>query len=161
VGVISDTHGRLRPEALAALRGSDLIIHAGDIGSEAIVPELRKLAPVVAVHGNVDSAELRREFPAINVAEIAGLGFYVLHSLAALDLNPQKAGFAAVIAGHTHRPEFHFGGGVLYFNPGSAGPRRFHLPVTLGRIVVREGKLLPEIVELEPGWLSTCSAGRT
>jgi putative phosphoesterase len=156
IGVISDTHGLLRPEAVPALLGSDLILHAGDIGTPQIIPTLRRIAPVVAVRGNIDSAagEWTREFPPTNVAEAAGLHLYMLHDLKQLDLNPSAAGFAAVISGHSHQPRFYFendvqGNAVLYFNPGSAGPRRFSLPISVGRIVVRDGKLWPEIIELQ------------
>ncbi len=148
IGVISDTHGKLRPEAVKALYGSNLIIHAGDIGSSDIVPELRRIAPVVAIRGNVDFGDVADEFPATTVAEIDGQSLYVLHNLRALDLNPKAAGFSAVISGHSHQPEFYFQDGVLYFNPGSAGPRRFSLPISLGKIVIRDGELFPEIIEL-------------
>jgi putative phosphoesterase len=151
IGVISDTHGLLRPEAIKALRGSELILHAGDIGGEGIVPELRKIAPVVAIRGNIDQGEVAAEFPATNAAEFNGLSFYLLHNLRMLDLKPDVAGFAAVIYGHSHKPEFYFENKVLYFNPGSAGPRRFSLPISVGRIVVRDGELFPEIVELVSG----------
>jgi len=148
IGVISDTHGKLRPEAVKALHGSNLIIHAGDIGSSDIVPELRRIAPVVAIRGNIDFGDVADEFPATTVAEIDGQSLYVLHNLRALDLNPKAAGFSAVISGHSHQPEFYFQDGVLYFNPGSAGPRRFSLPISLGKIVIRDGELFPEIIEL-------------
>ena len=149
IGVISDTHGLLRPEAVDALRGSDLILHAGDIGAKSIIPALRKVAPVVAIRGNVDEHESwARKFPATNVAEAASFSFYMLHDVKKLDLNPGAAGFAAVIFGHSHKPEFSFKDGVLFFNPGSAGPRRFRLPVSVGQITVRDGKLEPEIVKL-------------
>ncbi|HUO59834.1 MAG TPA: metallophosphoesterase family protein [Candidatus Acidoferrales bacterium] len=148
IGVISDTHGLLRPEAVKALRGSELILHAGDIGAERIIPELRKIAPVVAIRGNIDQGKVAKEFPATDVAEFAGLTFYLLHNRRMLDLKPDVSGFAAVIYGHSHKPEFYFENNVLYFNPGSAGPRRFNLPISLGRITVRDGELHPEIVEL-------------
>jgi putative phosphoesterase len=148
IGVISDTHGLLRPEAVKALRGSELILHAGDIGAEHIIPELRKIAPVVAIRGNIDQGTVAEEFPATNVAEFEGRSFYLLHNHRMLDLRPDVAGFAAVIYGHSHKPEFFFENDVLYFNPGSAGPRRFSLPISLGRITVRSGELFPEIVEL-------------
>jgi putative phosphoesterase len=148
IGVISDTHGLLRPEAIKALRGSELILHAGDIGAEHIIPELRKIAPVVAIHGNIDQGRVVEEFPATNIAELNGLSFYLLHNLRMLDLKPDVAGFAAVICGHSHKPEFYFENNVLFFNPGSAGPRRFSLPISLGRITIRGGELVPEIIEL-------------
>ncbi|HEX8925239.1 MAG TPA: metallophosphoesterase family protein, partial [Terriglobales bacterium] len=148
IGVISDTHGLLRPEAVKALRGSEMILHAGDIGNERIIPELRKIAPVVAIRGNIDQGRVAEEFPATNVAEVDGLSFYLLHNRRMLDLKPDISGFAAVIYGHSHKPEFYFENDVLFFNPGSAGPRRFSLPISLGRIVIRAGELYPEIVEL-------------
>jgi len=148
IGVISDTHGLLRPEAIKALCGSELILHAGDIGGDHIIPELQKIAPVVAIHGNIDQGRVAEKFPATNVAEFDGLSFYLLHNRRTLDLKPDVAGFAAVIYGHSHKPEFFFQDDVLYFNPGSAGPRRFSLPISVGRITVRGGELVPEIVEL-------------
>ncbi len=151
IGVISDTHGKLRPEAIQALRGSRHILHAGDIGSSEIIPALRRVAPVTAIRGNVDigPGSWVKKFAATEVVELAGLSFYMLHNVQALDLKPQASGFAAVIYGHSHKPEYEFRDGVLYFNPGSAGPRRFRLPVSVGRIVVRDGELFPEIVVLE------------
>ena len=149
IGVISDTHGLLRPQAGEALQGVAHIIHAGDIGDADIVRNLRKIAPVTAIRGNVDVELWAKKFPATEVVGLAGLSFYVLHNLRAIDLKPKAAGFAAVISGHTHKPGYEFSGGVLYFNPGSAGPRRFKLPITVGKIEIRDGELFPEIVELE------------
>ena len=148
IGVISDTHGLLRPEAIAALRGSDHIIHAGDVGDPAILDKLAEIAPVTAVRGNVDTGVWSRKLPLTDVLEIAGASIYVLHILDELDLKPAAAGFAAVIFGHSHKPHSEMKGGVLYFNPGSAGPRRFDLPVTVGKLVVREGKVRGEHVQL-------------
>jgi len=136
VGVISDTHGLLRPEALEFLRGSEHIIHAGDIGSPEIVPALEKLAPVTAIRGNVDVQPWARHFGETEVVELAGLHIYIVHDVNALDLNPKTAGFAAVISGHSHKPAQATKDGVLYFNPGSAGPRRFSLPISIGRLEV-------------------------
>ena len=136
VGVISDTHGLLRPEAVAALRGSEHIIHAGDIGSPEIIPELEKIAPVTAIRGNVDTEAWARRFAETEVVELGGLHIYVIHDLNALDLNPKAAGFAAVISGHSHQPKQETKDGVLYFNPGSAGPRRFKLPISVGRLEI-------------------------
>lgn len=149
VGLISDTHGLLRPEALAALRGSEHIIHAGDIGNPEIIPALEKIAPVTAIRGNVDRAPWTNRFPETEVVELAGLHLYILHDLNALDLNPRAAGFAAVISGHSHQPKQEIKDGVLYFNPGSAGPRRFRLPVTVGRLEIADGKVGGEIIELK------------
>lgn len=148
VGVISDTHGLLRPEAVAALEGSDLIVHAGDVGGPEVFEPLRALAPVHAVRGNVDRGAWAEELPLDRVVEVGGQRLYVLHILDELDLDPAAADFAAVIYGHSHRPHRERRGGVLYLNPGSAGPRRFRLPVTLARIRVSEEGLEPEIVEL-------------
>ena len=149
IGVISDTHGLLRPEAIELLRGSEHIIHAGDIGSAEIVPELKKIAPVTAIRGNVDTASWARPLPETEVVELAGVHIYVIHDVNALDLNPKAAGFAAVISGHSHKPKQEVKSGVLYFNPGSAGPRRFKLPMTVGRLAVVDGTLTAEILEIE------------
>ncbi len=148
IGVISDTHGLLRPEALRALAGSKLILHAGDVGSWEILRDLRAIAPVVAVRGNVDTADWAKWLKPVEVAEHAGHSFYILHKRAELDLLPEAAGMGAVIYGHSHRPLIEWREGVLYFNPGSAGPRRFDLPVTVGRIKIVKGELRPEIVTL-------------
>src|ERR1700676_4777443 len=134
VGVISDTHGLLRREAVDALRGSDHIIHAGDIGASEILDQLASIAPVTAIRGNVDKAEWCRKLPETEVLELGGISIYIIHDLARLDLKPQAAGFSVVISGHSHIPRQERRAGVLYFNPGSAGPRRFKLPVTLGRL---------------------------
>ena len=149
IGVISDTHGLLRPQALEALRGVEHIIHAGDVGGSEILPKLRKIAPVTAIAGNVDVEAWAKNLPATEVVELGGFSFYILHNLRAIDLKPKAAGFAAVISGHSHEPGYEFSEGVLYFNPGSAGPRRFMLPVTVGKIEIRDGELFPAIIELE------------
>jgi putative phosphoesterase len=141
VGVISDTHGLLRPEALEALRGVDRILHAGDIGGREVLDRLRQLAPVTAVRGNVDTEKWARALPRDEVVEIEGVSVYLLHDLGALDLRPEAAGFQVVVYGHSHRPTMETKNGVLYFNPGSAGPRRFKLPVSVGRLVVEGGKV--------------------
>jgi len=148
VGVISDTHGLLRPQAIDSLRGSDLIVHAGDVGDLEVLDQLRALAPVTAVRGNVDTAEWAQALPLTEVVEAGGLNLYVLHDLATLDLEPAAAGFAAVISGHSHRPGADVRNGVLYLNPGAAGPRRFTLPVCVARVRVSDGQLSHEIVEL-------------
>ena len=148
VGVISDTHGLLRPEALAALQGSDYIIHAGDIDDPAILKKLAEIAPVTAVRGNVDRGAWAKKIPETNVLEIDGLDIYVLHDLNQLDLRPEAAGFAAVISGHSHVPKQEMKNGVLYFNPGSAGPRRFQLPVSVGRLLVEASKVRGEILQI-------------
>ena len=148
IGVISDTHRLLRAEALAALRGSDYIIHAGDVGAPDILGKLAKIAPVTAIRGNVDREGWAKKIPATNVLEVAGISIYVLHNLAELDLKPEAAGLAVVAYGHSHVAKQETRNGVLYFNPGSAGPRRFRLPVTIGRLKVKNGKVSGEIVEI-------------
>ena len=154
IGVISDTHGLLRPEALAALVGSELIVHAGDIGNAEILARLREIAPVVAVRGNNDRDGWAAALPETTVVEAAGRKLYVLHDVAQLDVDAARAGFAAVIAGHSHRPSVARRDGVLYLNPGSAGPRRFRLPIALARLSIdpaaADGSLDCEIVELAP-----------
>ena len=150
IGVISDTHGLLRPEALNALRRSDHIIHAGDIGDAAILDKLAHIAPLTAIRGNVDREAWARKLPPNDVLQIGGVSIYLLHNLQDLDLKPEAAGFAVVVSGHSHMPKQEKKNGVLYFNPGSAGPRRFRLPVTVGRLKVKGGKVVGEIVELTP-----------
>jgi uncharacterized protein len=147
IGAISDTHGLLRPQALAALAGCDLIIHAGDIGSPDVLARLGALAPVHAVRGNVDHGAWSANLPVTQRIEIDGFRIYVLHILAKLD--PQAAdNVDAVIYGHSHQPKIETKNGTLFFNPGSAGPRRFRLPITVGRMTAEHGKLCAEIVEL-------------
>jgi putative phosphoesterase len=148
IGVISDTHGLLRPEAVELLRGSEHIIHAGDIGAPEIIPELRKIAPVTAIRGNIDTQAWARAFAETEVVELCGLDFYIIHNANALDLNPKAAGFAAVISGHSHQPKQEVKNDVLYFNPGSAGPSRFKLPISVGRIEITDGNLTAAILEL-------------
>lgn len=151
VGLISDTHGLLRPEALDLLRGSDFIVHAGDIGAPEIVAELARLAPVVAVRGNVDKGAWARSIPATDVLEVGGATLlYVLHNIDDLDLDPAAAGFHAVVYGHSHKPGVRWQDGVLYVNPGSAGPRRFSLPISIGRLVVDAGTVSAELIEVGP-----------
>ena len=148
VGVISDTHGLLRPQALDALRGCDLIIHAGDVGHPDVLGPLRALAPTFAVRGNVDAGGWAQALPPSAIVDVDGRPFYVLHIVDALDRDPVAAGFAAVIFGHSHKPSIETRDGVLYLNPGSAGPRRFSLPVSLARVQVSAHELRPEIVTL-------------
>jgi len=148
VGVVSDTHGLLRPEVFEALAGSQLVIHAGDIGSPEILPSLARLAPVEAVRGNVDTDAWTRSIHQTAMVEIQGRILYALHDLKQLDLDPCAAGFAAVISGHSHVPAIEMRDGVLYFNPGSAGPRRFRLPVSVGRLWVSAAGIRGEIVLL-------------
>ncbi len=152
IGVIADTHGLLRPEALEALAGCESIIHAGDVGSGPILATLGQLAPVVAVRGNVDRQGAAAALPATEVVTVHHhrhpWDLYVLHILGDLDLDPVEAGFAAVVYGHTHRPAAEVEDGVLYFNPGSAGPRRFQLPITVGKLHVTAHGLESEIIDL-------------
>jgi len=149
VGVISDTHGLLRPEALIALRGVDLIIHAGDVGNPEIIGELRRLAPTFVVRGNIDKAHWADALPMTDVVEVGGRLFYVLHDISELDLDPVSAGFAAVVFGHSHVLSVETRDGVLFLNPGSAGPRRFKLPIAVARVSVSRERLRPEILTLQ------------
>jgi putative phosphoesterase len=139
IGVISDTHGLLRPEALAALRGVEHILHAGDVGDFSILERLGEIAPVTAIRGNVDVAGACAELPATDVVELGGKLFYLVHSVHDLDINPVAAGVAVVVSGHSHKAGVEVRDGVVYFNPGSAGPRRFSLPVTVGFVTVEDG----------------------
>jgi uncharacterized protein len=147
-GVISDTHGLLRPEAVKALEGVDMIIHAGDIGKPEILEALRAIAPVVAVRGNNDTGEWALTLPKTEVVEVGRIALYVLHDIHALDLDPAAAGFDAVISGHSHQPAVARRHGVLFVNPGSAGPRRFKLPVSLARLSIRGEALDARLVDL-------------
>ncbi|MBW8064698.1 MAG: metallophosphoesterase family protein [Nitrospira sp.] len=149
VGVISDTHGLLRPEAVAELKSSELIVHAGDIGTPEVLDELGKIAPVIAVRGNSDKGAWAATLPDTEVVQAGEFSFYVLHDVNELDLDPTAAEFTAVITGHSHRPGVEERNGVLFLNPGSAGPRRFKLPVTLARLHIRDGTLNVEVVELD------------
>ncbi len=134
IGVISDTHGLLRPEALDALRGATHILHAGDVGDIAILEALRQIAPVTAIRGNIDTHGPTAQLPATEALELDGRLLYMLHSLTDLDLKPEAAGIAVVISGHSHKPKIETRNGVLYLNPGSAGPRRFNLPITVAHL---------------------------
>jgi putative phosphoesterase len=148
VGLISDTHGLLRPEAVEALQGSELIIHAGDVGNPEILESLRGIAPVVAVRGNVDTMQWAQRLPLTAVAEAGAVLIYVLHDVNAIDLNPRAAGFQIVVSGHSHKPVKMEREGVLFVNPGSAGPRRFQLPVTVARLDLGTRPYAVEFVEL-------------
>ncbi len=151
LGVISDTHGLLRPEAVEALRGSDHILHAGDVGAPEILESLTKLARLTAIRGNIDTAPWASKLPATEVIEIGDISIYMLHDLGQLDLKPEAAGFRIVVYGHSHQPKMEEKNGVLYFNPGSAGPRRFKLPVSVGRLMIENNKVQGELVELKIG----------
>ena len=148
IGVISDTHGLLRPEAAAALRGADQIIHAGDIGGPEVLSSLAEIAPVTAVRGNNDKGAWAGLIPSTALLEAQGVSIYILHDVNELDLDPATAGFQAVICGHSHEPKIETTGNVLYFNPGSAGPRRFRLPITVGRLTVVEDRLQAQLIAL-------------
>ena len=148
VGLISDTHGLIRAEAIRALRGCDLLIHAGDIGNPEVIEPLRALAPTFVIRGNVDTEAWASSIPATEVVEVDGRFIYVLHDVSQLDLDPVAAGFAAVVSGHSHQPSIRSRDGVLYVNPGSAGPRRFKLPVTVALLRVTGDGMQPQIVEL-------------
>lgn len=155
VGVISDTHGLLRPAALRALAGSDHIVHAGDIGDPGILDALAALAPLTVVRGNNDRDVWARRLPDTAVLPVGGHHLYVLHDLGQLDLDPAAAGISTIIAGHSHKPTIERRNGVLYFNPGSAGPRRFRLPIAIGRLridpaVAGDNGVEAEIIDLEP-----------
>jgi putative phosphoesterase len=149
IGLISDTHGLLRPGAVAFLRGCDHIIHAGDIGPAAILDELAALAPMTVVRGNNDTAAWTEALPETVCIELAGVRLYVLHDLKRLDLDPVGEGIDVVVAGHSHRPQAGTRAGVLYVNPGSAGPRRFRLPIAVAELRVADGRVEPRIVELD------------
>ena len=148
IGIISDTHGLLRPEAEHALAGVDLIVHAGDVGSPEVLSRLKQIAPVFAVRGNVDTEAWAQQLPETTTVTANGASFYVLHNLRELDLRPDAAGFDFVISGHTHQAEQLEKNGVLFINPGSAGPWRFHLPVTLARLDLGTRPWKAQLVEL-------------
>ena len=149
IGLISDTHGLLRKEAVEALRGSEVIIHAGDVGKPEILEELRKIAPVVAVRGNVDTEPWAQALPETAVAEAGAAMIYISHDVKALDLDPAASGFHIVVSGHSHKPGKTERDGVLYINPGSAGPRRFQLPVTVAHLNLGRTPFAVEFVDLE------------
>jgi hypothetical protein len=149
IGVISDTHGLLRPEALKALQGAEHILHAGDIGDPAILDALRAVAPVTAIRGNIDERGPCGNLPSTELVERGGRSIYMLHDVKQLDLNPEAAGIAAVVFGHSHKPLVEWRRGVLFLNPGSAGPRRFQLPVSLAWLHIETDKLDARIVPLK------------
>ena len=149
VGVISDTHGLLRPEALRALRGSDIIIHAGDIGTAEVLERLRRVAPTFVVRGNNDRGRWAAKLPLTETVEVGNLRLYVLHELLRLDVDPIAAGVAVVVSGHSHRPSIRRRAGILYLNPGSAGPRRFTLPVSVALLGIAGQRTRPRIVTLD------------
>lgn len=148
IGVISDTHGLLRPEAVAALRESEHILHAGDVGDAEILAQLETIAPVTAIRGNIDRSGKCAQLPPFVLEELAGQSIYMLHDRNELDLVPEAAGIAAVVSGHSHQPQIEWRKGVLYLNPGSAGPRRFSLPVSLGFLDISGGEIKPRLLTL-------------
>ena len=149
IGIIADTHGLVRLGAVAALTGAERIIHAGDIGRPEVLQILETVAPVIAVRGNNDTGAWAAAMPDTVVVDVDDLRFYVLHDVKALDFDPTTAGFSAVICGHSHQPRIEQRSGVWFINPGSAGPRRFKLPVAVARLYVRKGTLTPELVALQ------------
>lgn len=150
IGVLSDTHGLLRPEVLPKLKGVESILHLGDVGDAKILDQLREIAPVTAVRGNIDKSGTCAKLPETEVLLIEGNYLYLLHNIGELHLDPAAAKFAAVLYGHSHKAEIRHHRGVLYFNPGSCGPRRFNLKVTMGYLhVSKNGPLAPEIIDLE------------
>ena len=149
VGLISDTHGLLRSEAVRALQGSDVIIHAGDIGNAAILDALRAVAPVTTVRGNIDKGDWAQDLPETAALQIDEVGVYVIHNLKGLDIVPEAAGFKVVVSGHSHQPSIHDGNGVMYVNPGSAGPRRFSLPIGIALMYVEGESVEVELVTLD------------
>jgi len=151
VGLISDTHGLLRPEAVAFLRGSDFIVHAGDIGNAAVLEELAAIAPVTAVRGNNDKGPWAKSVEETEVLQVDEVCIYVVHNIAELDLDPVTAGFQVVVAGHSHKPSVKERDGVLYVNPGSSGPRRFKLPVAVAELMVTGKSVRARVVELTTG----------
>lgn len=149
LGVIADTHRLMRPEALAALEGSDVIIHAGDVGTPEVLAALERIAPVQAIRGNIDTAAWAQRLPEQREVQVEKVRIWVLHDVHQLALDPAAEGYRAVISGHSHQPRVEENGGVLYLNPGSAGPRRFRLPVTVARCDVRDGAIRAELIELD------------
>jgi uncharacterized protein len=148
IGVISDTHGLLRPEVLRAFKDVDLIVHAGDIGTADVIEGLRSIAPVVAVRGNNDKGDWISDIPDSEITEVGSIYIYVLHDLNEIDLSPAVAGFKVVVSGHSHKPVVEEREGVLFVNPGSAGPRRFKLPISVGRMTIVGELVTAELIEL-------------
>jgi putative phosphoesterase len=149
VGIISDTHGLLRPEALDVLQNSDLIVHAGDIGSPLVINGLEDIAPVIAVRGNMDSETWASKIPFTEVFEVKGLFVYVIHDIARLDVVPETAGIRIIISGHSHKPLIREEKGILYINPGSAGPRRFTLPVSVSMLRINGDSVDAKIIKIK------------
>ena len=150
VGIISDTHGLLRPEPIRHLAGTDHIIHAGDIGAPEVIEGLRRIAPTTAIRGNIDAGEWAKNYPDTELVVLGGRAFYVLHNSEEIKLDPAASGFDVIISGHSHRPRIETKTGVLYLNPGSAGPRRFKLPIAVAILVLSDQAILPRILEIAP-----------
>jgi len=150
IGIISDTHGLLRPEAIKHLAGTDHIIHAGDIGAPEVIEGLRKIAPTTAIRGNVDTGEWATAYPNTELVKLGGRALYVLHNLKEIKFDPAASGFDVVVSGHSHRPKIETKNGVLYVNPGSAGPRRFKLPIAVAILALSDRAILPRILEITP-----------
>jgi len=149
IGIISDTHGRIKEKAFNALKGSDIIVHAGDIGGQEILDTLKDIAPVYAVRGNIDRDNWAWDLPMTQVVEAGGKLIYVIHNINMMDLDAKAAGIDVVIYGHSHKPKKEEKNGILYFNPGSAGPKRFNLPICLGRMEIKDGNIDTEWIDLE------------
>src|SRR3954452_1484642 len=150
IGVISDTHGLLHPAAIKQLAGTDHIIHAGDIGAQEVIEGLRRIAPTTAAKGNIDAGEWAKDYPDAELVVLGGRAFYVLHNLNKLKLDSAASGFDVVVFGHSHRPKIETKNGVLYVNPGSAGPRRFKLPIAIAILTLSDRAFLPRILEIAP-----------
>ena len=149
VGVISDTHGLVREAAISALAGSDLILHAGDIGTQAVITALSKIAPVIAVRGNIDKGDWALKYPEYEATQVEDVFFYILHRIQDLDLDPVAAGFQVVVTGHSHKPDIQNKEGVIYLNPGSAGPKRFTLPICLAKVDVEGNSAQAKLIYLD------------
>src|SRR4051794_21667431 len=150
IGIISDTHGLLRPEVIKRLAGTDHIIHAGDIGAPKVIEGLRRIAPTTAIKGNIDIGEWAMDYPDTELVALGGRTLYVLHNLKEIKLDPAAFGIDVIISGHSHRPKIETKNGVLYLNPGSAGPRRFKLPIALAVVALSDRAILPRILEIAP-----------
>jgi uncharacterized protein len=150
IGIISDTHGLLRPEAIRQLAGADHIIHAGDIGAPEVIEGLRRIAPTTAIRGNIDVGEWAKDYPDSELVVLGGRSLYVLHNLKEIKLDPAASGFDVIISGHSHRPKIETTNGVLYVNPGSAGPRRFKLPIAVAIVTLSDRAIRPQILEIAP-----------
>ena len=150
VGIISDTHGLLRPQAIKQLAKADHIIHAGDIGAPEVIDGLRRIAPTTAIRGNIDAGEWAKDYLGTELVVLGGRTLYVLHNLKEMQLDPAACGFDVVVSGHSHRPKIETNNGVIYVNPGSAGPRRFKLPIAVAMLTLSGSAILPRILEIAP-----------